>query len=226
MSNWTFVDNVKDASNLVGGTNTLSMPLFFTPVAGNVGCLSITFYDGTGVAPTITSLQDENGKTYTVTPNSPAPDTAAVAGNVFLAYLIVPSGAGQTITATFSKNFVVAVMHYDEFHLASGTIAFDGDAVSTDGASGATVTTPTVPVTSSDALLFAHAASESNITSVDMPWTAAGIQDALGGFSGYLLGATTNTALAMTQSSTVRYAAAGMSFKAAVTASRPMFRGR
>lgn len=226
MSNWTYVDNIRDASDQVGGTNVLSLgPLSFAPVAGNVSILSVTFFDGTGTPPTINSIQDENGKTYTVSTNSPAPDTAHLTGMTFLAYMIVPSGAGQTISITFSKNFTNCIAHYDEFNLSVGTPTFDSDAVSIDGVSGSTATTPTVPVNSSDDLIFGHVAASTSVNSVNTPWVAAGIQDAFGGFNGYVLGASSGTAFNWTLSSSGVYSAIGMSFKAASGVSRPMFRG-
>lgn len=216
MSNWTLVTG-QEVSHVdtTGGTNQIAVSLPVNATAGNVVCIGMQWFDGTGVAPTFSSIQDENGKTYTVSPNSPVPDTAAATGNVFLAYCIVPAGAGKTITATSSKNFTIAAIHAEEFNLSVGSIAFDSDAVSSDGASGSTITTPTVTVSSSDDLTYAFASSETGVTSADSPWTGEGSSDTNGNWAEWILGASSSTAVAFHNNGSVRYACAAMSFKAA-----------
>jgi hypothetical protein len=192
-----------------------------------VVCLEAAFSDGSTSDASILSASDENGKTYTVSPHSPSPAASGQA-NTFLLYCIVPSGAGKTITVTFSKNFSFAFLATDEFNLSSGTIVFDSDAISGSGNNSFFITTPTVTVTGSDDLCYAAASSGNAVSSVDAPWTAAptSIPDAWGGASAFILGATSNTAVAMTQNASVDYSSVAMSFKSsASTPSRPMFRG-
>jgi hypothetical protein len=69
-----------------------------------------------------------------------------------------------------------------------------------------------VPVSGTDDLLYCYATTNTNITSVDAPWTQVRI-DASGAGVGYIVGASSNTALAMTNNGNVPYASVGMSFK-------------
>lgn len=193
---------------------SLAVTLGAAPIVGNVVCVALLWTDGGNPnAGTVTAV-DNNGKAYTRSPNSPASARPISAGDVYLLYLVVPAGAGATITVSWTTPSTALVdLWVVEFSVSGGTAAFDNDAAGT-GSTGVPINAPTVPVTGSGELLFSAAVSDHQVSSVDAPWTqeAAGTGNPFSEGVGYLLSASANTPVAMSQNTSSGWDAMGMSF--------------
>lgn len=204
-----------------GSLGAFSAPaLTNTPVAGDVLVCAIFWYNGSSPTPTFT-VADNNGKTYTVTANSPSQVQKVNAGMVYLAYRIADGTEGKTVTATPSlSNGTLGGLFVAEFAVSGGTATFDQDAAGT-GASGTTVNTPTVPVAGAGELVYAMAAPGHTLTAANSPWTEVTETEANGELSAYILSRGSNVALDMTQNVSGEWDSMGMSFAFAASGGTP-----
>lgn len=195
---------------------TTNCTLGATPTAGNVVCVALFYFDtGGGNAGTVTGV-DSGAKVYTLTPNSPSAARQATSGPVYLLYLVVPSGAGSTVTlawTTVNAGLFAADMWVVEFAVTGGTVAFNADVAGT-GTTGTAINTPTVTAAATNSLMFAASLSDHTVSTVDSPWTAEaqGSGNPLGEGLGYILSVGSNTAVAMTQNTSSGWDSIGMSF--------------
>lgn len=200
-----------------GAVTTENCTLAGAPTSGNVVCIAFLYSDTLGGnAGTVTGV-DSNAKSYTLTPNSPSNARPATAGLVYFLYLLVPSGAGATVTVnwtTSAATLFAADIWVMEFAVTGGTASFDMDIAGT-GASGTAITTPTVTVAGASELIIAAAVSDHQVSTVDSPFTVEtqGTGTGLSEGVGYILSRSTNVAVAMTQNITSGWDSMGMSFK-------------
>lgn len=197
--------------------STLSVTLSSAPAAGDAVVCAVIGYP---TSLTISSIVDNAStpNSYTVTPNSPSSAQGSSARVIWLAYLLnVPSGAGTTITTTFSGTITYgSVMGCDEFHRSSGTWAFDNDIAG----SGTTTPfdTPSVTPTNAGELIYFGVTCDSSesISSVNSPWTESEGLDGTGNYqiAGYVLSAASGaTAINVTAAGNASYDAMGMALK-------------
>ena len=185
----------------VSSGTTVSVTLGSPPTAGNAVLCRVSIYDNT---LTISSIQDGNSNTYTVTPNSPSNGNPS-AVQVFLARRFYAGGdsPSATITATSSAAITfTSAIACDEFHRSAGSWTFDTDAAG-NGASGTTINTPSITPAVTGELLYGGVDSSASISSVNSPWTGGGGFPAVGnarfGWAYILAGSSGATAVNMTQ---------------------------
>ncbi len=187
------------------GTNgksqtTLVCTLTNNPVSGDIVPIGFVWSNGTSSGPASVTISDGNSNSYTVSAHSPSTTQAATRGAVYLFYVLsAPANASKTITATFSTtgsgSIHFATMCVDDFTVTGATPTLNLDSTGT-GTTGTTINTPTVTANSGN---LAYAMANGNvITTVNSPWTGT-TTATIGAGCGYILSATGNTALSMTQ---------------------------
>jgi hypothetical protein len=123
--------------------------------------------------------------------------------------LIVPAGAGKTITVTFNKSATLSAIWIAEFSIAGGTVAYDSGAAA-DGTTNPS-NGPTIPVNNANELVWNTTAVDTNATGTVSPWLGvSSIQ--LGCGSAYILSVDANKAAGWNYS-TAQWSAVGMSFR-------------
>lgn len=191
--NWTHIQGTSTGNSTPA--TSIVLTLGAAPTTGNTVWMAVLFYAASGT--TLTSVQDSNSNSYTITPNSPS-TFDATAGQIWLVYLNnAPANATTTITATFGATYVAAAIWGDEFARGTGTGTFDNDAKAL-GSTGTAINTPTVSVSGKD-VTYCAIAYQFSINSVDSPWTEAGTTHS-GSRAGYILNRSSNVAVAMTGS--------------------------
>lgn len=196
------------------GCTSAAVTFGASPTSGYVVTAVLLWYDGTNNTAGTPAISDGSGHSLTVC--SPSNSRATTAGVVYLAYGIVSAGWGTTWTATFNTTGGggLATLWLREFSVASGTAGFDACVTGT-GTTGTAVNTPTATVAGSAELLFAAAVSDHQVSTVDSPWTQIAAGAGTNQFSegiGYILSASSNTAVAMTQNVSSGWDSAAMSF--------------
>lgn len=197
-------------SGTASSGTTVSASFTNNVTQGNLVCVGVAFYDGGSTPPTL-SVQDENGKVYTIEPNNTGTTNMTVCGWGSLAYLLkAPAGAGKTITATFDRTITFAGIWVDEFNPSIGQVAYDSGA--TASGTGA-LTTPSIPVNNSHELVYGLGLSDSVIGAVTGAWTGneGGVQ--IGDDTEWILHVMSATAVGFGAGSGNHYNASGMSFK-------------
>lgn len=190
----------------------ITVTLGSAPIPGNLLVCGAVAANGTSSPPTISSVQDSNLNSFTVTPNSPESFEAITSGSVALYYLIAPANATASIKITISQTQFV-YLDVEEFSFP-GPIYFDVD-VSGSGAGGTTINAPSSTPAQAGELQFFCASPNHTITSVNAPWTLASAITS-GIACGYILSAASGaTAL----NCTVNSAGAWDAMVAAFTAS-------
>lgn len=202
----------QDPNPVTGSGATLSITLGSTPLQGSVIAVGVVSFNGTATPPTVT-VKDGNGNVYTPTPNSPAlaNNEAITAGAAWTFYLIAPSNAHATITATYSVAPTFGLLKPTEFSVTGGTASFDLDTAGSGG-SGTALNTPTIAPAGAGELLFFQAAVAHSVTSVNSPWTLAGAITS-GNAAGYILsGASGGTAVNCTMNTSSAWESMAMAF--------------
>ncbi len=195
---------------------TVSVSLASNPQPGHVVCVGLGFYDG-GASATTVSVSDGNGNSYTIEGHGSGSTNVAAVGQAFLAYLAnTPANADKTITATFGRSSVVVAIWVDDFAPSSGVPTYDNGAFASG--TGA-ITTPIIPVSGPNELLYALALDANDAQPAQSPWTnneggatGSGIGNT-GWFASWILSASANTAVKYPGTSGNAYNAVGMSFK-------------
>lgn len=127
---------------------TLNITFGALPVVGNLLCLA--GFIGSG----LTSIHDDQGNNYTLSPHSPLVDDTTT--NV-LAYLIAPANRGQIVTVAWTTPQDFVTLFVAEFSYTSVSVAFDKDAVQTvTNAVGTEMSFPSITPTNINSLLFAY----------------------------------------------------------------------
>jgi hypothetical protein len=165
---------------------TLSITLGTTPVAGNLVCVGVIITCSTGLSSNLL-VQDGNGNTYTISPNSPAGQVTqsggagggGQTGQTYSCYLVAPANATATITATWTNSATTGVQIFvDEFHSPPAGITFDTDAANSNATGAINQTSPTItPNHGAGELLWSVSGSTNTYTAP----TAGGT---LGGWTG------------------------------------------
>lgn len=175
---WTHIQG--NWFHLEEGTSqtSIAVTLGGTPTTGNLIVLTIAVAEFSSAADTITALKDCNNVSLSYTPNSPNPATVWTnAGQMWMAYYIVPASPCTTFTATVSMTSTsVSAIWADEFHLSSGTptLHLDANAQSTTSPSSIIVTAPPSITVSAGELLYAICAVDNGLgtsPTVNSPWT-------------------------------------------------------
>jgi len=191
---------------------TLSKAFTSNPTPGNLVLAIFLFIDDADTTATSLAIKDGNNNSFTITPNSPSNARPTTAGVIYFAYILsAPGNAEKTITATWSNAPLLCSLWVMEFAYAGGTAAFGSDITGT-GTTGAPINTPTITVTGSNTLLIAAGLSDHQVSSVDSPWVqvAAGTGNQFSEGIGYILAASANQAVAMTQNQTSGWDSMGM----------------
>ena len=198
------------ATGDVSTTATAALPA--NPTAGSVVCVAAFWYDGVNASTTATA-KDANNNNYTLSPNSPSSVNGTTTGASYVFYLLnAPANADKTVTITWGLISVAAEIWVVEFSVSGGTAAFDADNTG-NGASGTAINSPTITVNGSGELLFCHAAPQNCVTAIGGAWTSPETLSVTNcGGAGYILSASANTAVNMTQSASGSWDAMGMSF--------------
>jgi len=201
---FTAVQSNSNISLSPSSDTTISVTLTSAPTAGNnVTCLYYTYNEGDTTAPTVT-VADNAG-----TPNNYTVETPVTngAGGDFIgiAYLLsAPSGAGSTVTATFSETTAgYAYIGCFETHRSSGTWTFDSYTTTPSPAGGTSsgsgvITSPSCTVTGANDFLYSGAWGQAvfNTPTAGSPWTIdAGVVSNVYIAATYDLAATTTTAM-------------------------------
>jgi hypothetical protein len=186
-----------------GPVTSAFVTLGATPKPGNLVCVAIAAFGGTGII--LSSVEDSNGNVYTITPGSPSNVNESTALDIWLAYLLsAPANAAAKITATFVSSVTTDVVVWaDEFSVPVGTqAAFDNDAVGS-GATSSSITgtnfaagVPTITPTNSNSLLYSALGPSGAVSSVNAPWTLGIIDGSSGAANAYILSAGSSVALA------------------------------
>jgi hypothetical protein len=200
---YTFVNSAGAVNSIAG------IALTNTPTAGSILCVGV-FYGGTTV-PTLT-VDDENGKTYAVAPNSPSGSQIATAGVVWVVYRKADGTEGKTVTAHFGTTGDIASIYVDEFAVSGGTVSFDNDAAGS-GTTGTAMNTPTIPVAGAGELVYALGVPASHVTAVGAFTALEATFENFGESCAYILNQGSNKTLDWTQNSSGAWDSVGMSFK-------------
>lgn len=213
---FTHISNpVANATNV--GTFTTQVVLTNPPGTGHlviVGCET----SNNGVSspvPTVAAL-DGSANVYTVAAPSGSPigNVSSFNGFAALAYLAsAPAGASATITFTWTAatgGFGGCLA--DEFSYTQPSTTYDNGATANSG--GTPITTPTIPVSGSNDLVYSMLMANNSAMGVGGSWTA----NAFGAVSsslltGYQPGVSTGTAVDFTLTGPFASAAEGISFK-------------
>ena len=141
-------------------------------VAGETIWVGVTSYNGTATPSAISTINDGNGNSFTITPHSPSVADATDAGASSLAYMLsAPTNINSTITVTFASSLsgADAACFADSFQVASGyTPTFDTDAAGSG--SSAAISTPSIAPATSNELLYSVAAPGNSIQSAGGIW--------------------------------------------------------
>jgi hypothetical protein len=202
-------------------TTTCTANLGSAPSTGDVMGVAVTGNTGVIGGASLTSVKDSAGNTYTLSSaNTGSPNPAGWDGSVlWLGYLIAPSGATGTITATFAASVNVCEMWVRDYTLEAGYSAVFDQFVSGYGASAASVTTPSITPANSGELLWGAAIVSGSVSSVNSPFsgTITSIADA----DAYDLSATGATPLSMSLVSAANYISLLGAFNATSGSSPP-----
>lgn len=165
---------VQSAWNSTAGTvpSPATTTLSFTPTAGNLICVDVD-YLGSVTGFTLT-LDDGNGHSFTLTPNSPFQYSTS-ARYIWKGYMLVaPSSSPMVLTATPSVAHGLSI-HAIEFSYTGGTCTFDKDlgGFSTSGTSP--ITSPALNPTNANSLVYISAISDpagsGTVSATNSPWT-------------------------------------------------------
>jgi hypothetical protein len=160
---------VQSIDSLAG--SSFDITLGATPTAGNTVFVAAFAQRGSGT-PAITSIQDSNGKTYTVTAGSPGPDHPT-SGTWFLAHRNCDGTEGATITVTYSSSMDECGGVALEFSVPVGyTFEFEEEGEGTSTSS--TVNAPSLTPAVDQSFIFAAESSATNVLSTLSPWISTG----------------------------------------------------
>src|SRR6516225_2796945 len=138
-----------NAADTAGSATTLGCAI--TPTVGNLVVLGLGF---SPITVSGISVIDSSSNPFTVTPNSPAKNTANNLG-IYMYYRIATAGFGTGVSASWTTaSFAIIVVA--EFSSTLGWGGFDKDVISPDPStsSGTSVTVPTITPTISGSLLY------------------------------------------------------------------------
>jgi hypothetical protein len=131
---------------------TLSIVMGAAPTVGNLVCFGIIITCSAGLSSNLL-VQDSNGNTYTISPNSPSAQVTQTGGaggggqtgQTYAAYLVAPANASATITATWTNGATTGVQIFvDEFHSTLPGITFDADAADANATGAINQTAPVI----------------------------------------------------------------------------------
>lgn len=208
--------HIQDATPVdAGSKTTLNVVLGSPPTVGNVVCTGLI----TNVAISSVTCVDSAGKTYTVTPGSPANNGGS---EVWLAYLLnAPTGATATITWTWTTLANPAAFA-SEFGVSGGYAFFDKEAEAATNASGTSIVLPSITPSSQYELLYSAVNPHNGISAPAAGgtlggWTGSGQDGTTGSAAEYMLSASASpTAVAYTDAmSNDPYSCSAMAFKIA-----------
>lgn len=198
------------AGTAASGT-TVSSSLALNATAGNLVTINYLWFDGMGTAP-IATAQDENGKTYTIESHNSGTTNISSAGYIGQGYYIVASGAGKTVTVTFNRTIVVAVVFINEWAPPGGqTVSYDNGAF-TSGTSD--VTGPSIPVAGTGELIIGFANDSDTVSAVSGSWVMGDAGINTGSAMEYQLGVSGATSVGFAATAAQAWNAIGMSFSA------------
>jgi hypothetical protein len=150
-----------------GGVSSISVSFTNNPAPGDVVCVEVETFLASGI--TLTSVKDGNNNSFIISPNSPT--SQATVGSLWLAYLIAPSNANKTITASFSTPTVGGcAITADDFSVSGGSGAFDKDGQSSSATGATPYITPSLTPAGSSELFYACADGNSFAFATSSPW--------------------------------------------------------